>query len=340
MTFHGGAATLLRPRFLPPGSQDAMMVQDSRTQAIARPIPSTRPHWLPQGQRAIRRALAGYLFLLPAFLLFCVFFLYPAGRLFYLSFFDWNMLRSSGSFIGWGNYQSVLANPDFWRALRNTAYFVLNVPIGMALALLIAVALNSIVAGKQLFRAVYFLPAVTPAVPVAMIFMWLFSPDFGFVNYLLRLLGISGPRWLGSPEWAMPSLILLGVWGSVGYKMVIYLAGLSGIPTELYEAATVDGANGWHRFRFVTWPLLTPVSLFILITSTISSFQVFSMIYVMTQGGPLGSTTTVAYMIFQNAFEYFRMGLAAAIAVILLAMLIVLSALQLGVGQKRATNLG
>jgi multiple sugar transport system permease protein len=173
-----------------------------------------------------------------------------------------------------------------------------------------------------------------------MVFMWLYDSDFGLINYALQLVGITGPRWLGSTTWAMPSLILMGVWHSLGYKMVIYLAGLTSIPTEFYEAATVDGASDWQKLRYITVPLLTPVTLFILVTSTISSFQVFSNIYIMTQGGPLGSTNTIAYIIFQHAFQYFRMGLASAMAVVLLVLLAILAIIQLRIGRERTTYLG
>jgi len=303
--------------------------------------PASGQNWLARLRRpAVQRAITAYLFVAPALALFLAFHVFPTLYVLYLSTRNWNFLRPEHSTVGFANFHAVLANPQFHQALVNTAYFVLNVPIGMVLALLVAVSLQNIRRFRLALRAMYFMPAITASVPIAMVFMWLYDSDFGLINYALQLVGISGPRWLGSTTWAMPSLILMGVWHSLGYKMVIYLAGLTSIPTEFYEAATVDGASDWQKLRYITVPLLTPVTLFILVTSTISSFQVFSNIYIMTQGGPLGSTNTIAYIIFQHAFQYFRMGLASAMAVVLLVLLAILAIIQLQIGKERTTYLG
>jgi multiple sugar transport system permease protein len=289
---------------------------------------------------SVRRALTGYLLVSPALALFLAFHIFPTIYVLYLSTRNWNFIRPEHTSVGLANFQTVLTNQQFHQALLNTAYFVLNVPVGMVLALLVAVALQNIRRLRLVLRAMYFMPAITASVPIAMVFMWLYDADFGLINYALRLIGITGPRWLGSTTWAMPSLIILGVWHSLGYKMVLYLAGLTSIPTEYYEAAMIDGASAWQKLRHITIPLITPVTLFILVTSTISSFQVFSQIYIMTQGGPLGSTNTVAYIIFQYAFQYFRMGIASSMSVVLLALLAILAFIQLRIGGSKTTYLG
>jgi multiple sugar transport system permease protein len=291
-------------------------------------------------RRTLYRALAGYLFILPALVLFVAFHVYPTLQVFYLSTLEWNLISPTRKFVALDNFQAVLRNPEFWRSLLNTAYFTLNVPLGMAVALLIAVALYRVRTGRIVLRAMYFVPAITGLVPVSMVFTWLYNPDFGLLNYILRRIGLPPLGWLDNTTTAMPSIILLTIWHSVGNKMVIYLAGLTSIPAEYYEAATVDGASAWQRLRHITWPLLMPVTLFLLITSIISSFQVFSSIYIMTQGGPLGCTTTVAYIIYEYAFQFFKIGPASAMAVVLLAILALLSAVQLRIGRSRTTYLG
>jgi len=203
------------------------------------------------------------------------------------------------------------------------------VPVRTALALLLAIALNQQLRGVSVFRAAYFLPTITSAVAAATVWRWIYEPNFGLLNSLLYAIGVAHPpAWLSSPAWAMPALILLGVWQGLGFQMVIFLAGLQGIPTHLYEAAAIDGAGWWARFRHITLPLISPTTFFVLIISVIGSYQVFDQAFVLTEGGPGYATTTLVYYIYEYAFQFFKMGYAAAMAWILFAIVFVLTVIQ------------
>jgi multiple sugar transport system permease protein len=220
--------------------------------------------------------------------------------------------------VGLSNYVRLFTTPLVWQIFGNTLYYTaVIVPVGAALALGLALALNRGLRGIVVLRSLYFLPVISSTVAVSLVWGWLYNQQFGLINYLLSLVGITGPAWLADTTTAMPSIIIMSIWKGLGYNMVIFLAGLQGIPQELYEAAKIDGAGAWARFRYVTWPLVSPTTFFVVVLSTIAAFQVFDQTYVMTAGGPAYSTTTLALFIYQNAFQWFHMGYAAALSYVL-----------------------
>lgn len=277
----------------------------------------------------LRSTLNAYLYLAPTILGLLIF---SAGAIiasFFISFTNWQLVLPP-VWIGLKNYTNLLQLPEFWQVLRNTIYYTAGyVPLAVTLPLFMAMLVNQKLKGITFFRTTYFLPVVTSGVAIALVWGWMYNPSFGVINYLLKtLFGIDGPRWLADPRWAMPSLIIIGVWQSVGYNMVIYLAGLQGIPQELYEAARMDGAGWWPQFRHITVPLITPTAFFILVLSVIGSFQVWTITYLLTQGGPAGATLTLSYYIYQQGFEWFHMGFAAALAYVLFGIVFVVTMIQ------------
>jgi len=269
-------------------------------------------------------------FLTPSIIGFLAFTAFPVVASLGLSFVKWNLIRTP-EFVGLDNYARALRDPMFWRVLKNTAvYTVGTVPTAMALSLALAIALNQKIRGVTLFRGLYYLPVVAPMVAVTMVWRWLYNSNFGMINYVLSLVNVPAVPWLTSMRWAMPSVIIMSVWKSLGSGMVIYLAGLQGIPQHLYDAAAVDGANAWQRFRHVTLPMLTTTTFFVMVTSIISSFQVFGQVFVLTRGGPANATATMVYYIFQNAFQSFRMGYASALSWLLFAAIFVFTLIQFG----------
>jgi multiple sugar transport system permease protein len=275
-----------------------------------------------------REAFAGFLFLSPNFFGFLLFNLIPIVACVILSFCRWD-LSMSPSFIGVKNYSAIVTDRLFWQYLLNTIYYtVLVVPATMVVGFILAYLLNRKIRGIIFFRTVYFLPSVTLIVAVAVIWSWIYNADFGLFNYVLGLIGIQGPNWLQSKTWAMPAIIIMGIWKSSGYAMLIYLAGLQSIPAEYYEASEVDGANWFQQVRYITIPLIYPTTFFILVTSTIGAIQGFDQFYVMTRGGPAGATTTLVYYIFENAFEWFKMGYASTAAIILFIIIMSITLIQ------------
>jgi multiple sugar transport system permease protein len=281
--------------------------------------------------KEMRREWTAYLWHAPGLLIFAVFVAYALYSSFVLSFQQWNILEPEKRFVGLGNYREVLGDDTFWRSLGHTAYYMLgSVPTQMAIGLGLAVLLNSKIRGLSIFRTAYYLPVITPIVIAAIIWKWVYEVDFGLANYYLLRLGIIDKPllWLSDPALAMPAVIVMIVWKAVGFNMIIYLAGLQAIPNEYYEAADVDGAGPWQRFRKITFPLVAPTTLFLLVLNMIGAMKSFEQIFVMTQGGPPGpggATTTVVYWIYQQAFVYFRMGYASALAYVLFALMFVLS---------------
>ncbi|MHB1630059.1 MAG: carbohydrate ABC transporter permease, partial [Bacilli bacterium] len=273
--------------------------------------------------RAQRQRLF-YILISPWLFGFLAFTLGPMIYSGYLSLTQWNLLNPP-VFIGMGNYQQLLQDPLFWQSLKvTTIYAVVSVPLQLAFALFLAVLLNQRVRGLALFRTILYLPSVVSGVAVSVVFMWVFNPSFGIVNAILHFFGITGPGWIQSPTWALPTMILMSLW-SVGSSMIIFLAGLQNIPPELHEAASIDGAGIWRRFLSVTIPLLTPTILFNLILSIINQFQLFTQAYVMTNGGPLHATLFYVFYLWQNAFQYLNMGYAAAMAWILFFIVLILT---------------
>lgn len=279
-------------------------------------------------KKRVREALAGYSFLLPNITCFLLFTLFPIVASFLLVFFEWDILTPP-KFVGFGNLIKLFQDRDFYNYLFNTVYFMLGIPLGMATSLALALLINQKLKGIIFFRTIYFLPVVSSMVAIALVWRWIYNPDFGLLNLFLRAIGITNPpQWLSSTVWAKPALILVNVWHGAGYNMLLYLAALQSIPEELYEAAKIDGANGWQQFWYITVPNLSFVNFFIVIMSIISAFQAFGLQYVMTGGGPAGSTTTIVYYIYRNAYEWFKMGYAAAISWILFILILGFTILQ------------
>jgi multiple sugar transport system permease protein len=278
---------------------------------------------------------AAWAFLAPALALIGLFFLVPVigGLLLSLTDFDIYAIADpdNARFVGLRNYVQVLTEPLFWKALGNTFFFVLvGGPLSVLVSLVAALLLNSkLTRFKSLFRSIYFAPVVTTLVAVAVVWRYLYHPRYGILNYVLGWFGIPEIDWLGDPTWAMPGIILLAVWKNFGYNMLIFIAGLQSIPDEMYEAAELDGAGWWDRFVHVTLPNLAPTFLFIGVITMIGYFQVFAEPYVMTQGGPLRSTTTIVLLMYEEGFRWWRMGTAAAIAFVLFAIMLVATLIQM-----------
>lgn len=281
-----------------------------------------------------RERLDFYLAIAPWFIGLILFTGGPVLASLAFSFTNWTGLTTV-DWIGLENFRELIFDDElFWTATYNTFYYTLgSVLLGTTGALIVAVLLNQNLPGTTLLRTIYYLPSIASGVAISILWIWLFNPQVGLVNYLLGLVGIEGPLWLASQDWAMPALIFKSVWG-IGGNMIILLAGLQGIPVSLYEAARIDGARWWHEFRHVTIPMLSPVLFFVLVISTIQSFQIFTDVYVMTQGGPGTATFVYVYYIYQAAFQYLKMGYASALAWILFAIILVLTWLQLWGSRK------
>ncbi len=281
--------------------------------------------------RDMRKQWSAYLFLAPVLLLFSVFTVFSVGYAFYLSFHEWNILEPAKPFVGLDNYTRLLEDGRFHEAIINTMYYTaVSVPLTMGLGLLVALLLNTQIRIRGLFRTFFYLPVVTPLVIASIIWKWVYNGDYGLANYyLLKFNLIDEPLlWLADPNLAMPSVIITSVWKSVGFAMVVYLAGLQSIPQDYYDAAKIYGAHGWRRLRDITVPLLSSTTLFLLVISILGSFQVFTQIFVMTNGGPLGKTRTIVWYIYTTAFKHFNMGYAAAMAFVLFAMMLGFTLLQ------------
>lgn len=281
-----------------------------------------------------KEAAAGYLFLAPNMIGFLVFMVFPLVGSLVLSFYRWNLIQSP-EFAGLDNYRQLLKNPLFWQSLKNTAYFsFVGVPLQIILGLFLAILLYNNIKGTEFFRTVYFLPVVSSTVAVSLMWQWLFDSHTGLLNYVLGWFNLGPVPWLTSPHWAMPSVILVALWKGIGYNMVIFLAALKGVPEHLYESARIDGANRWHQFWNITFPMISPSTFFVTITSVINSFQVFDVTTVLTAGGPGNATNTLVMMIYQYAFEFFRMGYASAIAYVLFGIVLIFTLIQLYASKK------
>jgi multiple sugar transport system permease protein len=276
---------------------------------------------------ARRETLTFYLLISPWLIGLLLFVLGPMVASLVLSFTRWDLL-SPAKFIGLQNYEKMFArDPLFWQSLKVTAiYTCVYVPVELAGGLILALVLNQRLRFVGVFRTIYYLPSVLPGVAFVVLWMWILHPDVGLINTLLSYIGIQGPRWLADPDWALPALLMMSLWG-LGRSMVIYLASLQGIPRHLYEAASIDGANAWHSFWKITLPMLTPTIFFNLVLSVISTFQTFTSAFVATDGGPLDSTLFYVLYLFRHAFQYFNMGYASALAWILFLIILALTLL-------------
>ena len=283
------------------------------------------------------RQMEAYLFLLPSLLGFLLFIVGPVIASLGLSFVRWNLLNPP-EFVGVNNYVEIFTrDPVFVQSFWNTMFYtVAIVPLQLAAGLTVALALNQGLRGVKIYRLIYFMPVVSSVVAAALVFQWMFNRDFGIISALFWELGdltglpIAPPDWLNSSFWAKPAIALLTVWKNMGFTMVIYLAGLQAVPEELYDAARVDGASGWQRFRNITLPLISPTTFFLLIIQMIGAFQLFSEPFVMTrgQGGPAHATVSIVFYIYQTAFTYSQMGKASAIAWVLFAFIFVCTLIQ------------
>lgn len=242
-----------------------------------------------------------------------------------ISFTDWDVITPP-KFAGLDNYRRLLQDPTFAKSIRNTVYFVgLMVPGATIIGLALALVMNQKLRGITWYRTAYFLPVVSSTVAVALVWSWIYSKDFGLLNWILRQFGLQPIAWLSSTQWAMPAVIIMSIWGQMGEAMVIFLAGLQSISESYYEAAEVDGANSWQKLVHITLPLITPSIFFYFIITMISGFQAFETIYIMTRGGPVNATTTMVYYIYRNAFRNFKMGYASAQAIFLFFIIMILT---------------
>jgi len=281
-----------------------------------------------------RRNVTGYIFIAPFILGFLLWFLIPAGTSLWLAFQKWNMIAPP-KFVALDNFKRIVSDKLFWQALKvTTVYTTISVPLSMVLAFLLALLMNTKVRGIAVFRTIYYLPSIVPAVANAVLWAWFLNSDFGLLNALLHAIGLPKVLWLQKPAWALPALILMSLWG-LGGGMVIYLAGLQGIPNEFYEAAEIDGAGAWAKLWHVTIPLMSPVIFFNLIMGIIGTFQVFTAGYLITSGGPQNATLFYVLYLWRNAFLYLDMGYAAALAWVLFFIIMGLTAFIFrGIGRR------
>lgn len=310
--------------------------------------------------RLLRETLAGYLYLLPALAILAVFRVLPIILSLRVSLYDWGM-AGPRAFVGLGNYLAVLRDPMFWKSLVNTGwYMAFSIPLEVSLALFVAVLLNQKIRGLGIYRTIYYLPVVTSIVAVSIVWRWILHPDRGLLNYVLSWFGADGLRWLQDPRGlfqlilgdkdnrlpyllrgpsiAMCSLIMMGVWKSLGYNIVIFLAGLQNIPKTYYEAARIDGAGRIRLFRSITWPLISPTTYYVLIMSSIVAFETFAQVWIMTgppPGGPLSTTKVVMYYFYENSFELWRLGYGSAIAFFAFLIILGLTIFQRLVLERR-----
>ncbi len=280
---------------------------------------NARAHGRISRQRLMENAYF-FLFLAPWIIGFASFQLGPILASLGLTVAKWEVI-SAPKFVGLDNWRRVFTDPLFWQSLKVTTLYTAGaVPLGLAASLFLAILLNNNVRGMAFFRTLCYLPSVTAGVAVALLWIWIFTPDFGLLNYFLSLIGIQGPRWLFDSKWVLPAFVIMSLWG-VGGSMLIYLSGLQSIPTLLYEAASIDGANWFHKFVHVTIPMLTPVIFFNLIMGVIGSFQVFTSSFIMTNGGPGYASLFYVLYLYRCAFQFFKMGYAATLAWILLLII-------------------
>jgi multiple sugar transport system permease protein len=290
-----------------------------------------------RGRAGLRTTAVGWSFLLPNFIGFAVFTLVPVVLLFYYAFTNWDVFGGA-QWTGLANFRQMWHDASFWTAFKNTFYYtIFHIPLTMGAALGLALLLNRRMRGVAFFRTVAFFPYLTSIVALAQVWNLLFSPSFGPINELLRWIGVSHPPgWTTSANWSMPAVIIVGTWREMGYYMLLFLAGLQTIPAQLYEAATVDGATAWQRFRNVTLPGLRPTTFFVTVVLTIGSFKVFDLILVMTNGGPGQSTLVLSQYIYHKAFEENQFGYASAISIVLFAICVVVTVVQYLVNRQRS----
>jgi multiple sugar transport system permease protein len=290
------------------------------------------------------RAKYAWLFLAPALLVLAMFFFLPVLAALAMSLTDFDLYALADyenlRFVGLQNYADLLRQPLFWKSLGNTFYFVLlGVPLSLSASLGAALLVNSKLARfRNVYRTIYFAPVVTTMVAVAVVWRYIFHTRYGFLNYILGFFGIDPIDWMGDPQWAMPAIVILAVWKNFGYNMIILLAALQSIPEDLYEAGRIDGASGWQLFRHVTLPGLAPVLLLVSILTMTGYFQLFAEPYVMTEGGPLQSTLSVLYFMYEEGFKWWSLGRASAVAFLLFVLMFAITLLQLRVARRQVAT--
>jgi multiple sugar transport system permease protein len=285
-----------------------------------------------------REMMEAWLFVSPTFIGFLIFFLGPLIAIVFYSMTEWNLLTQEAAFVGLSNFENALTeNPDFWLVVRNSVIFALGlVPLNMALALALAIALSRPFRGVVFFRTVFFAPVITSAIAWAIVWKFLLQGEGGFVNQVLAMVGIAGPNWLREPNWAMAAVIVTRVIKMVGLNMILYIAALQAIPRDYEEAARLEGASKRQIFSMITWPLLAPTTLVIMVITTIGSFKVFDHIYQMTGGGPENGTLVLAFYIYQQGFKFFNVGYASALAIIMFVIVMALTLVQVMLRRKGA----
>lgn len=302
--------------------------------------------------------LWAYIYLLPAFIILGLFNFYPVVKSIYMSFFDWSLLRQEQFFIGFQNYQKLMADNTFRQAIINTStYVVLYVPLTIGLALFVAVLLNSKIKFRGAYRLAFFIPWITSPVAASMVWRWIYNHHYGLLNMIITSIAdnlntiisflsfgkftdvfqFTNINWLMDPKWTIPNIVMIGVWKYMGYNVVIFLAGLQNVPQDIYEAAEVDGATSWQKFWKVTLPLISPTTFFVSIISIIGAFKLFTEIYVLYTGrpGPLNSGMTIVYYVYRMAFERYRMGYASAAAYILFGIIFIFTLIQMSAAKKK-----
>lgn len=287
-----------------------------------------------------KETFTGYVFVSPMLIGVTVLTIMPILASFALSFTEWNFLLGFQKikFVGLQNFERLFADDTFWRSLRNNLVLMLVVPVTLAASLLLAVIINRYVYFKDFFKVVYFMPYISSVVAVAIVWQVLFHPSYGPVNHFLQSIGIADPpKWIADVNFALPSVMMIMVWINIGYNLIIYIAGLQSIPAELYEAADIDGARPYHKFRYITLPLLSPSTFFLLITGLIGTFKVFDLIQVLTMGGPAGRTSVVVYYLYETAFVNLKMSYASTMALFLFLAIFAVTALQWW-GQRKWVN--
>jgi multiple sugar transport system permease protein len=315
------------------------MATHGSTISQAPPIPARRAKKRSWGQSS----WLGYVFVAPNFIGFCIFTLLPLIFALAVSFAEWDVVSGLDSirWIGLKNFTTIVNDGNFWQSLRITGIYVgASVPLTTFFGLMFAMALNGPIPGRAILRLIFFIPFIANAVAISATWILLYHPRFSPLNNTLRMLGVDDPpRWLASSDWAIPALVIMAVWGGAGYASIIYLAALQDMPADLYEAAELDGAGAWQKFRAITFPLLTPTTFFLLVTGFIGASQSFGMINLMTRGGPGRSTTVVSYYIYQNGFQFYKFGYAAAMSWVMFALVLALT-LTLWVFQRRSVFYG
>ena len=281
---------------------------------------------------------SGYLMILPSYLIYTLFTLIPIIWTIVMSFTNYNL--NTAEFVGLKNYQKMLTDTLFHSSVLHTLqYSILTVPIAMVLGLAMAMLLNRKIAGRPFFRTIFYMPNILSMVAISMAWLYLYDTNSGILNRILKEIGLSPVQWLSSSGMAMISVAIMSIWSTLGYNMVVFLSGLQSIPEHLYEAASIDGANAWTKFTKITLPMLSPTTFFIFVMACIRSFQVFGQVLILTNGGPLNSTTTIAHQIYRNGFEFYEMGYASSQAVVLLIIILAITIINMKFGKGEENDL-